>query len=222
MINQVYAINKKTYMLEYGSANLYLLKNKLTEDEKNESDYLIVGDLNMKHVSRITYVDGKCVYNNVNFWRNDAVAILEDYDEHSVIDFLGAAVNKDRFQIELNNNQNRISGIEGIPGEVCYNIEVGNEFISLFREECIFTDFETISPLQIAQKLLAVISLVQTGSFREAKAVLKTVENDEFLTEERIQKYIDMLDAADSIEYATEENHYDKVEETEEPAEEDK
>jgi hypothetical protein len=76
--------------------------------------------------------------------------------------------------------------------------------------------------LQIAQKLLAVISLVQTGSFREAKAVLKTVENDEFLTKERIQKYIDMLDAADSIEYATEENHYDKVEETEEPAEEDK
>jgi hypothetical protein len=138
------------------------------------------------------------------------------------MDFLGKSVDELRFKIEKDNNQSRLAAIEDKAGEVCYNIEIGNEFIALFREECIFTDFETISPLQIAQKLLAVISLVQTGSFREAKAVLKTVENDEFLTKERIQKYIDMLDAADSIEYATEENHYDKVEESEEPAEEDK
>ena len=220
--NNFYAVNKETGVLYCSSANLFLLKQFLTDTKQNIDDYLILEDLNMKHISRIVYVDNKCIYNNVDFWRNHCREILEDYESHSVVDFLGKPVSKDRYNIELNSNQSRISAIEDRAGEVCYNIEVGNEFISLFREECIFTDFETISPLQIAQKLQAVISLVQTGSFREAKAVLKTVENDEFLTEERIQKYIDMLDAADSIEYATEENHYDKVVETEEPAEEDK
>ena len=220
--NNFYAVNKETGILYCSSANLFLLKQFLADTKQNIDDYLILEDLNMKHISRIVYVDNKCIYNNVDFWRNHCREILEDYESHNVVDFLGNPVSKDRYNIELNSNQSRISAIEDRAGEVCYNIEVGNEFISLFREECIFTDFETISPLQIAQKLLSVISLVQTGSFREAKAVLKTVENDEFLTEERIQKYIDMLDAADSIEYATEENHYDKVEETEEPAEEDK
>lgn len=179
----------------------------------------------MRVVSRVTYVDGNCIYKNKDFWSQDFTVltdILEHYDEHTIIDFMGLPVDKSRFELEWYNNRDALARIDGLAGEVDYNITVGSEFISLFREECIFTDFETISPLQIAQKLLAVISLVQTGSFREAKAVLKTIENDEFLTEERIQKYIDMLDAADVIEYATEENHYDKVEETEEPAEEDK
>lgn len=202
MINQVYAINKKTYMLEYGSANLYLLRNKLKSDGKNEIDYLIVGDLNMKHVSRITYVDGKCIYNNVDFWKNDAVAILEDYDEHTVIDFLGDAVNKDRFQIELNNNQSRISGIEGVPGEVLYNIEVASEFISLFKEETVYTEFVNITPDELMAKLAPVVTALITGSFREAKHAIQAMEYDSFLTEERVAKYVAMMDAADAIEYA--------------------
>ena len=202
MNNQVYAINKKTYMLEYGSANLYLLRNKLKSDGKNEIDYLIVEDLNMKHVSRITYVDGKCVYNNVDFWKNDAVAILEDYDEHTVIDFLGDSVNKDRFQIELNNNQSRISGIEGVPGEVLYNIEVASEFISLFKEETVYTEFVNITPDELMAKLAPVVTALMTGSFREAKHAIQAMEYDSFLTEERVAKYVAMMDAADAIEYA--------------------
>ena len=127
---------------------------------------------------------------------------------------MGKPVSKDRYNIELNSNQSRISSIEDRAGEVCYNIEIGNEFISLFREECIYTDFETVTPLEIAQKLMAVISLVQTGSFREAKMVLKTIENDAFLTPERIQKYEDMLDAADAITYATDENFFYSAQES--------
>jgi len=208
MINQVYAINKKTYMLEYGSANLYLLRDKLKADGKNEIDYLIVGDLNMKHVSRITYVDGKCVYNNVDFWKNDAVNILEDYDEHTVIDFLGATVNKDRFQIELNNNQSRISGIEGVPGEVLYNIEVASEFISLFKEETVYTEFVNITPDELMAKLAPVVTALTTGSFREAKHAIQSMEYDSFLTEERVAKYVAMMDAADAITYATTEDFF--------------
>lgn len=206
--NNFYAINKETGILYCSAANLFLLKQFLIDTKQNIDDYLILGDLNMKHISRIVYVDNKCIYNNVDFWRNHCREILEDYETHNVVDFLGNPVSKDRYNIELNSNQSRISAIEDRAGEVCYNIEVGNEFISLFREECIYTDFETVTPLEIAQKLLTVISLVQTGSFREAKMVLKTVEPDAFLTPERIQKYEDMLDSADAITYATDEDFF--------------
>lgn len=206
--NNFYAINKETGILYCSAANLFLLKQFLIDTKQNIDDYFILEDLNMKHISRIVYVDNKCIYNNVDFWRNHCREILEDYESHNVVDFLGNPVSKDRYNIELNSNQSRISAIEDRAGEVCYNIEVGNEFISLFREECIFTDFETVTPLEIAQKLLTVISLVQTGSFREAKMVLKQVEPDAFLTTERLQKYEDMLDSADAITYATEEDFF--------------
>lgn len=52
------------------------------------------------------------------------------------------------------------------------------------------------------------ISFVQTGSFREAKQLLQNIENDPFLTEERVAKYIAMMDAADAIDYATDEEYY--------------
>jgi hypothetical protein len=78
----------------------------------------------------------------------------------------------------------------------------------LFREECIFTDFKDISPLEIGQKLINVIAFVETGSFREAKMLLKNIEPDAFLTEERLKKYEDMLDAADAITYATPEEYF--------------
>lgn len=213
--NNFYAINKETGILYCSAANLFLLKQFLIDTKQNIDDYLILGDLNMKHISRIVYVDNKCIYNNVDFWRNHCREILEDYESHNVVDFLGNPVSKDRYNIELNSNQSRISAIEDRAGEVCYNIEIGNEFISLFREECIYTDFETVTPLEIAQKLLTVISLVQTGSFREAKMVLKNVEPDAFLTPERIQKYENMLDAADAITYATDEDFFYTAQESE-------
>ncbi len=162
----------------------------------------------MKYISRIVYVDGECVYNNKDFWTILAPVLLDEYDKHTVLDFMGQPVDAYRYEVELNTNITRLNSIDGIAGEIDYNITVGNEFISLFREECIFTDFETVTPLEIAQKLLTVISLVQTGSFREAKMVLKQIETDAFLTVERLKKYEDMLDAADAITYATPEEYF--------------
>ena len=200
---QVYAINKNTYKLEYGSANLHLLKEQLKQDNKNEEDYLILGDFDMKHVSRIVYVDGDCIYNNVDFWRNRAVSLLDDYDSHTVVDVLGLPVAKDRYQVELNINQSRIASIEGISGEVLYNIEVAGEFISLFKEESVYTEFVNITPDELMAKLAPVVTALNTGSFREAKHIIQQMEKDSFLTEERIAKYVAMMDAADAIEYAT-------------------
>ena len=207
-MNQYYAIEKATQKIAYQSASLFLLKDIIKYDKKDIDDFLFTEDVDMKYISRIVYVDGECVYNNKDFWTKEAPTILEEFEEHEAFDFMGRPVDKVRFETEFNSNSSRISNIDGVAGEVDYNITVGNEFISLFREECIFTDFQTVTPLDIAQKLLTVISLVQTGSFREAKLVLKAVEPDAFLTTERLKKYEDMLDAADAITYATPEDYF--------------
>jgi len=176
-----------------------------------EKDLIISKELEMRVVSRVVNVDGKCVYKNKDFWSQDFTVltdILEHYDEHTVTDIFGEPIDKSRFELELYNNRDQLARIDGLAGEVEYNINVGNEFISLFREECVKTDFKSITPLEIATKLAPIISLVQTGSFREAKQVLQTIENDDFLTPERIQKYIAMMESADVIDYATEEDFY--------------
>jgi len=203
-----YAIDKETNKLKITADSLLLLKNEIKNLGKSEEDYLILEDVDMKYISRIVYVDGQCVYNNRDFWLNKAQDILEDYDEHEVLDFMGLPVNKFRYETERNSNASRLSAIDGTAGEVDYNITVGAEFISLFREECIKTNFESVTPIEIGMKLSPVISFVLTGSFREAKLTLKTIENDAFLTKERMQKYEDMLDAADVITYATDEQYY--------------
>lgn len=206
----IYLIEKESWKMKGIFLNL-LSVNKWLEDEKlDKKNFYLTEDLDMKYISRIVYVDGKCIYNNKQFWKIDVYKdnILENFEEHEVLDFMGLPVYKDRFEIELNSNITRLTEIDGLAGEVEYNINVGNEFISLFREECVKTDFKSITPLEIAQKLAPIISLVQTGSFREAKQVLQTIENDDFLTPERIQKYIAMMEAADVIEYATEEEFF--------------
>jgi hypothetical protein len=207
-MNQFYAIEKSSCKLLFQSASLYLLKDMIKFKGLKESDCIITEDVDMKYISRIVYVDSECVYNNKDFWLNKAKSILDDFNNHEVLDFMGKPVDKFRYETEYNSNVSRIANIDGVAGEVDYNITIGNEFISLFREECIFTDFQEVTPLEIAQKLLTVISLVQTGSFREAKLVLKQVKPDAFLTAERLKKYEDMLDAADAITYATKEDYF--------------
>ena len=207
-MNSYYAIDKSNNKVVYKSANLFQLKAAIASTKRPESDFVFTVELDMKYVSRIVYVDNVCIYNNRSFWLNDSDKILTEYESHTVTDFMGNPIDQTRFEVERNSNISRLSSIDGVAGEVEYNITVGNEFISLFREECIFTDFESVTPLEIAQKLLTVISLVQTGSFREAKMVLKNIEPDAFLTEERLQKYEDMLDAADAITYATDEDFF--------------
>lgn len=202
-MNEYYAIDKNTQKVAYKSASLFLLKNTIAYDKRDESEFIFTGDIGMRYLSKIVYVDNECVYNNKNFWVKDAQAIIEDYDEHEVIDFLGMPVDRVRFETELNAISSRVAAMDGTAGEVLYNIDTGNEMIALFKEECRLTNFVGITPMEIAVKLAPAYSLVMTGSFREAKQVFNTLEDDPFLTAERKQKYMDMLDAADAIDYAT-------------------
>lgn len=199
-----YAVNKETNLVKYSADNLYLLQHVFDLYKDDINNYKILEDSGMKIVSRIVYVDGECIYNSKSFWLSETPAqILENYSEHEVIDFLGKPVDELRFKIEKDNNQSRLAAIEDRAGEVCYNIEIGNELISLLREECIKTDLEEVTPLQIAAKTAKIIPMLQTGSFREAGQLIDTLEPDEFFTVERLTKYKDMLAAADVIEYAT-------------------
>ena len=212
----IYVLNRENFKFIGRFDNMKFAKEILEKSGIDENECIFAEETGMKYVSRVVEVDGKVVYKNKDWWTKEAPSILEDYENHTVYDFLEVSkpeeertkVSLDRFKRELCQNVDRINEIDGRAGEVNYNIEVGNEFISLFREECIFTDFQTVTPLEIAQKLLTVISLVQTGSFREAKMVLKAVEPDAFLTTERLKKYEDMLDAADAITYATPEDYF--------------
>lgn len=212
----IYVLNKENFKFIGRFDNMKFAKEMLNKEGILEDECIFTEDIGMKYVSRIVEVDGKVIYMNKDWWSKEAPSIIEDYENHKVYDFIEVSkpenerklVSLDRFKRELYQNIDRINAIDGVAGEVDYNISVGSDFISLFREECIFTDFKSVTPLAIAQKLMAVISLVQTGSFREAKLVLQTIENDAFLTPERIQKYKDMLDSADAITYATAEDFF--------------
>ena len=212
----IYVLNKENFKFIGRFDNMKFAKEMLNKEGILEDECIFTEDIGMKYVSRIVEVDGKVIYMNKDWWSKEAPTIIEDYENHKVYDFIEVSkpeeerkpVSLDRFKRELYQNIDRINAIDGVAGEVDYNISVGSDFIALFREECIFTDFQSVTPLEIAQKLMAVISLVQTGSFREAKLVLKTIENDAFLTPERIKKYEDMLDSADAITYATDEDFF--------------
>ena len=206
----IYVLNKENFKFIGRFDNMKFAKEMLNKEGITEDACIFAEDIGMKYVSRIVEVDGKVIYNNKDWWTKEAPYIIEDYENHSVYDFLEVnkpeeertKVSLDRFKRELCQNVNRINEIDGRAGEVCYNIEIGNEVIALFREECILTDFQGITPMQIGAKLAQAYTLLMTGSFREAKQIFMSVDTDPFLTVERKQKYINMLDSADAIRYA--------------------
>ncbi len=222
----LYAVGKEDYKIHFMCPNKQNLDIMMEQSGKDIKDYLILQEFDMKYVSRITYVDGVCIYNNKEYWSKTAVLnplTQENYAEHEVLDFLGNPVPYDRYVDEFNNNINRVRAMDGTIGEVMYNIDVGYEMIALFKEECRLTKFTGITPLEIGVKLGNAYSLIMTGSFREAKSIIQGLEPDPFLTEERKQKYIDMLDAADAIEYASDDElifDTDEQEQADEPSDE--
>ena len=129
-MKQFYALDKATREIAYQSASLFMLKDAIKYDNRDEADFIFREDTDMKYLSRVVYVDDQCIYNNKDFWTNSAADIIENYDEHTVLDFLGRPVDKVRFEVEYNSNSSRIAAIDGVAGEVDYNMEVANEMIA--------------------------------------------------------------------------------------------
>ena len=130
----------------------------------------------MTYASRICYVDGICIYNNKNFWLNTSNTVYDNYESHTVTDFMNKIVYKDQFKQEMNRNSMRLNNIYTTSDEVNYNIDIGFEFITLFREECVNADLESLT-------------------------VLSTYTTDEYFTTERLAKYKAMITSADVITY---------------------
>lgn len=205
----IYLINKKTSALFGSYQNLKIAKERIAERGRNESDFIFAEDIAMKYIPKIVYVDDKCIYNNKKYWTEDVYKsnILNNYDKHRVVDAFGRNVDLDTFKTELNHLASTLTYIDGDPGNILFNMDVGREFVALFREECVQAKFTTTTPLAIFNKMasLGVISGIETGCFREiARDLLPMVPNDEFLTKERIDRYIQMLNSADAIVYADE------------------
>jgi hypothetical protein len=59
----------------------------------------------------------------------------------------------------------------------------------------------TLSEAALLIKLSNVIPMLMTGTFRTAIYFLTNITRDGFLTDERLNKYIQMLSAADAIDY---------------------
>ena len=155
----------------------------------------------MSYISRVTYVDDVCIYNNKDFWENESHNISDDYDNHIVKDSFGEIFIKEDFDIEMNNNTMRINNVKTLADAVAYNIKVGYEFISLFREECMRVDLGDENGITIVQATSDSIPLVIIGTLNEAAYLLSLMENIVFLNPERVAKYITMLETADIIDY---------------------
>jgi len=202
----LYAIGREDNKVHFISPNKQNLDIMMKRSREDIRDYLILQEFDMKYVSRIAYVDGKCVYNNKKYWTETALEnpfTLENYSEHEVLDFMLQPVTFDRYTDELNNSVNQLTAIDGISGQIKQNMEVGAEIISNLREECIALGHGNVTPESMLLKAanLGIIVALQVGCFREVIPLLDNMERDEFFTEERIQKYEDMISAADAIDY---------------------
>lgn len=199
----IYLLNIKSNTLigffdSIALAKAYLLSIGIATYE----DYLFLTKVSdMKYMSRICYVDNICIYNNNKFWLEHAQNIYDNYELHIVKDFLNNVVYKDQFKTEYDNNTTRLGMIHTTADQVNYNMDIGFEFIALFREECVNGDLGSLNGLAIASKTSNVIPLVMTGSFKEGAYVLSTITPDEFLTTELLTKYRNMLLSADVITY---------------------
>lgn len=164
-------------------------------------DIIKLKEMNMNYVGTITYVDGNIVYYSKDFWKSDLTSFISDYESHTVTDYLGKSVPKERFLIELNETIDRIDSIDGEEGEIAFNINVGTEFITLVRNEFKNSILNEYTAIDFANDIGKISMLVLEGAFREAGQLLSNIEPNEFLTRERLDKYIAMLHSADAITY---------------------
>lgn len=166
----------------------------------NEYTYLKRID-EMNNISRIVYVDNICVYNNKAFWLYESNNIYIDYTNHTVKDMLGNDVSLFQFTQEMHDNIGRIQAVHDTASEVDYNITIGFEFISLFREECIVATGTGVTGLEVASATSQLIPLIMTGMFKEGATVIDYITTNAFLTTELLAKYKSMLISADIITY---------------------
>jgi len=200
----IYALNETTGILvgKFDTQALALSYINTLADHDSFT-YTFLQDIkDMNYVSRVTFVDGSCIYNSKTFWVNEAYLVLQSFGDHEVLDCFGVLVTEERFRIEYQVNCTRLQAVVDNSTEVNQNMMVGFEFIALFREECISSpSLEGFSSLEIAAQTMQLVPLLLTGSFRESVMWLYGFTPNTFFTEERLGRYRTMLTVADVITY---------------------
>lgn len=200
----IYAINEGTGVLVGKFDTLALARLHIGTLLGNTNfKYTFLQDVSsMNYVSRVTYVDGVCIYNSKDFWVNQSYQVLESFEGHEVRDCFGVDVTEERFRTEYEENCTRMQKVVDSATEVNHNMKVGFEFIALFREECINSpSLDGFSSLQIAAQTMDLVPLLLTGSFREGVMWLYGFTPNDFFTAERLARYRTMLTVADVISY---------------------
>lgn len=88
--------------------------------------------------------------------------------------------------------------------QVNWNMRMAPQLVSIVRGEMLGESLTQmgINATGMLQKLSGVVGAIQVGMFREAWQMLQyQIERDAFLTEERIGKYVRLLQSADMIDY---------------------
>ena len=199
----IYVIDKKVNKVKLTGYNLQVINDSIKQ--VGLTNYTILREIaDMNYVSRIYKVDDSIIYNNTTFWQTSASDILSDFDNHIVLDFLDNQVTQKEFENEFYNNATRIENTkDSIASQIQYNRIIGGEFIDLFREECVVLGLKNYNTneTELMTKLGTLVPILMTGTFKTAELILSELERDDYLTDERINKYIEMLTAADAITY---------------------
>jgi hypothetical protein len=200
-----YIVDKLTWKVIGYAPLMDMVRGYMASQHKTDKDVLILEDIQMDYIPKIIYVDGKPVYNNIKFWREDANNIIADYENHDIRDFVGHHVALNQFMKEQAVVENYAAALDGTKAnEALYNMRVGKEFLGLFQEEYSNAEISSATEALIASKTAAILSFLLIGNIKMAIAMFDTLETDEFLTEQRIAKYRNMLTAANAFEYAKE------------------
>lgn len=183
---------------EYSLVEDYFIDHLIVD----RSEFILLTEVSeMTYISKICYADGELIYNNATFWKTVAPQIYTDFGNHVILDWMSRPVSELEFKNEFKANLARVSNVVTRADEVAYNIKIGAEFIALFREECITVDIGGQNGLSIASALSNVIPLIQTGSFQEAAYVIAHMTRNDFLTDARLNRYMNMLLVSDIITY---------------------
>lgn len=90
-----------------------------------------------------------------------------------------------------------------ISSQVVLNIEISKYIIAIVRANMINTSLSELglSGAALLNKLSGVVGAIQLGMFKEASQLLLSLEFDNYLTSERLNRYSNLVLSADAINY---------------------
>lgn len=148
-------------------------------------------------VSKIYSIDGKCVWMDPDFYSNEKNAVP---NPQSV--FLN--VFGEKMDVPKDFCFERAFIAEQILGDnlsrILYNQKLAPHIIAIFREDSMKYGVSGQGRAILAS-LSEVFSCLLAGAFFEATEALSEIDENGFLTEERKNRYIDMMRSADAINY---------------------